>query len=60
MLLTATLRTDDGDAVGIIVLKAKVFSSGRTGYFGQAKLTLGSQRYQAQAQLVAIAPKPQD
>jgi len=57
MFLTAEIRTLGGQSVGVLVLKEKVFKSGKGGYFGQAKLTLGSQRYQAQAQLVAIARK---
>jgi len=58
MILTATIRTDDGEAVGVLVLQSKVFSSGKAGYFGQAKLTIDGQRYQCQAQAVAIAVKP--
>ena len=56
-MLTATIRDDNGQAVGIVVLKDKTFSSGKTGYFGQAKIEINGQRYQAQAQAVAIAPK---
>ena len=56
-MLTATIRTDDGQAVGILVLQEKVFSSGKTGFFGQDKLLIEGQRYQVQAQLVAIAAK---
>ena len=57
MLLTATLRTDDGDAVGIIVLAEKVFKSGREGWFGQAKLEIGGRRHQCQMQAVQISGK---
>jgi hypothetical protein len=53
-MLTATLRTDDGETVGILVLSEKVFASGKRGYFGQGKMAIGGVRYQAQAQLVAI------
>ena len=54
MFLTATLRDDNGQSVGIIILREKVFKSGKTGFHGQGKLALDGQRYQAQAQLVAI------
>jgi len=57
MFLTATVRTDDGEAVGVLVLQAKTFASGKLGYFGQGKIAIGEERYQAQAQLVAIAAK---
>jgi hypothetical protein len=56
-MLTATIRDDNGQALGIVVLSPKVFSSGKTGFFGVAKIEIGGQRYQAQAQAVAIAPK---
>ncbi len=45
------------NATGVLVLADKTFASGKAGYFGQAKITIGGQRYQAQAQLVAIADK---
>lgn len=55
--MTATLRDDSGQSVGIIILREKVFKSGKTGFHGQGKLALDGQRYQAQAQLVAIGAK---
>ena len=57
MLLTATIRTDDGKAIGILVLKEKVFRSGKQGFFGQSKIEIAGQRYQCQAQMVGIAAK---
>ena len=54
MILTATIRTDDGTAVGVLVLQEKTFKSGKVGYFGQAKLEVAGRRHQAQCQLVAI------
>jgi len=56
-MLTATIRTDDGQAVGILVLKDKVFRSGKQGYHGQGKIEMNGVRFQAQCQLVAITPK---
>ena len=60
MILTATIRTDDGQAVGVLVLQPKTFKSGKAGFFGQGKIELEGQRYQAQAQLVEIAAKESD
>jgi len=54
MFLTATIRDDDGKALGVMVLNEKTFSSGRVGWFGQAKLEIEGERYQAQGQLVKI------
>lgn len=58
MHLTCEIRTIEGTTLGVLLLAPKTFASGKVGYFGQSKLTLGSQRYQCQAQLVAIAAKP--
>ena len=55
MFLTATLRDDNGESLGVIVLKAKAFRTGSVGYHGQAKVELEGLRYQCQAQLVKIA-----
>ena len=57
MILTATIRSDDGQALGILVLQPKTFKSGKAGFFGQGKIEIGSQRYQAQGQLVLIQSK---
>ena len=55
--LTCEIRELTGESVGVLILSPKTFSSGKVGFFGQGKLTIGAERYQAQAQLVAIAPK---
>jgi len=60
MLLTATIRTDDGESVGVIVLGEKQFQSGSVGYHGQAKIEIDGKRHQAQCQVVAIAAKRGD
>ena len=57
MHLTVEIRTIEGTTLGVLLLQPKTFKSGKTGYFGQAKVTLGGQRYQCQAQMVAIAAK---
>jgi len=57
MFLTCEIRTVDGTSLGVLVLKEKVFKSGKTGFHGVGKLQLDGQRYQAQAQMVAIASK---
>jgi hypothetical protein len=57
-MLTCAIRDEkSGEIVGVLVLSPKTFSSGKTGFFGVAKIEIGGQRYQAQAQAVAIAPK---
>lgn len=57
MILTATIRADDGQAVGVLVLQPKTFSTGKTGYFGQGKIEIEGHRYQCQGQLVEITTK---
>jgi len=57
MFLTATIRNDRGESLGVLVLKPKQFKSGRTGWFGVGKIEIDGQRYQCQAQAVGIAPK---
>jgi len=54
-MLTAIVRDErTGGVVGVLVLQPKTFKSGKSGFFGQAKLEIAGKRYQAQAQLVAI------
>jgi hypothetical protein len=57
MILTATIRDDNGQAVGALVLNPKTFKTGSEGYYGTTKLELAGVRYQAQMQLVAIHSK---
>ena len=52
--LTCEIRELTGETVGVLILSRKTFSSGRVGFFGQAKLELDGHRYQTQAQLVRI------
>ncbi len=54
MFLTATVRTDEGESVGVLVLSPKTFSTGKQGFFSQGKITVGDRRYQAQVQMVEI------
>ena len=55
----------DGKEVGTLLLNAKDFKTGSTGFYGQGKVTIGddaAKGYQAQVQLVKIGskePKPQ-
>lgn len=55
MFVTAVLRSDDGESLGIIVMGPKVFKSGKPGWHGQGKIEIEGVRYQAQSQLVRIA-----
>jgi len=57
MILTATIRDDNGQAIGALVLNPKTFKTGSQGYYGTAKMELAGRRYQAQVQLVAIGSK---
>jgi len=57
-MLSAVIRDEQsGQVIGLIVLKEQQYASGKTGFFGVAKIEIGGQRYQAQAQAVAIAAK---
>ena len=50
----------DGQEVGMMLLMAKDFKTGSTGYYGQGKVSLGDDAlkgYQAQVQLVKIGSK---
>ncbi|HEY3290124.1 MAG TPA: hypothetical protein VGK87_08365 [Anaerolineae bacterium] len=50
----------DGNEVGTLLLNAKDFKTGSTGYYGTGKVSLGDDAvkgYQAQVQLVKIGSK---
>jgi hypothetical protein len=50
----------DGNEVGTILLAAKDFKTGSTGFFGQGKVSLGDDAekgYQVQVQMVKIGSK---
>jgi hypothetical protein len=50
----------DGNEVGAILLTAKDFKTGSTGFFGQGKVSLGDDAekgYQVQVQMVKIGSK---
>jgi len=57
MFLTATLRDDNGESLGVIVLAAKEFKSGSAGFFGQGKVEIAGKRHQVQVQAVQIGSK---
>lgn len=57
MILTVTIRDDNGQSVGVLVLKPKGFASGSRGFFGTGKVQLEGKRYQCQAQVVEIGSK---
>lgn len=51
----------NGQEVGMLMLSAKTFSTGSTGFFGNGKILLGDDAekgYQAQVQLVKIGSAP--
>lgn len=50
----------DGNEVGTILLNAKDFKTGSTGFFGQGKIGIGDEAakgYQVQVQMVKIGSK---
>ncbi len=50
----------DGNEVGTILLSAKDFKTGSTGFYGQGKVSLGDDAvkgYQVQVQMVKIGSK---
>ena len=55
MVLTCEIRTLTGESLGVILLNEKEFKSGKSGWFGTAKVVIDGIRYQTQAQLVRIA-----
>ena len=57
MILTATIRDDNGQSIGVLVLNPKDFASGSKGFFGTGKVTIEGKRYQCQAQMVEIGSK---
>ena len=53
----------DGQEVGMMLLTAKNFSTGSTGYFGTGKVSFADDAekgYQVQVQAVKIGSKPAD
>jgi hypothetical protein len=59
-ILTAAVRDEtSGEVVGVLVLNETTFKTGSRGYRGLGKITIDGQRYQCQAQLVAIGNRPQ-
>lgn len=55
MVLTAEIRELTGESLGVILLNEKTFKSGKSGWFGTAKIEIDGIRYQCQSQLVKIA-----
>jgi len=51
------IKDDTGEVVAVIPLDQKTFSSGKQGFWGNGKVGLNGNRYQAQAQLVKIEKK---
>jgi hypothetical protein len=54
MVLTAEIKTDDGQTIGTLLLDPKKFKTGNTGFFAQGKLVIEGKRYQVQCQAVLI------
>jgi len=54
---TLTIRDDDGEVLGVMVLEPKTFKTGSSGLFGSRKITVASERFQVQALAVLIHSK---
>lgn len=60
-MLLAEIKDGNGQALGIVVLAEKTFSTGSRGYFGQGKVqTPTGERLQVQVQAVIIGSKPKE
>jgi len=57
-MLTATIRDDVGECLGIIVLKPRRFSRGRAGWQGRGQVEVEGTRCQCQAQVVVNVSAP--
>ena len=57
MILTVTIRTDDGQSVDVIVLREGVFKTGSRGFYGNDKIKIGGKRYQVGCNVVEIGSK---
>lgn len=60
MFLTATLRDDNGESVGVVVLATKTFKTGSVGYHGQGKLEIGGKKHQVTVLAVEIGSKTEE
>lgn len=57
MMITAELKTGDGQVLAVMSLPAKEFKTGSRGYYANGKIEIEGKRYQAQIQLVEIGSK---
>jgi len=57
-VLTCTIRDDVGECLGIIVLKPRRFSRGRSGWQGRGVIEVEGKRCQCQAQVVVNVSAP--
>lgn len=58
MLVVKIEQAADGEVVAVLSLRAKVFRTGRVGFWGQSKIELEGYRYQVQTQMVRLGPVP--
>ena len=57
MILDVTIKDENGETVGKLILNPKDFKTGSKGFYGSAKLAIGGKNYQTQCQLVEIGSK---
>lgn len=58
MALLIIVKDTDGNVIGELLAKERIFRTGSRGYYANSKLEYGGKRYQAQVQLVEIGSKP--
>jgi hypothetical protein len=59
MAISAEIKTDTGQVIGIINLPQKLFKTGSRGFYANTKMEIDGKRYQVQIQMVEIGSKSQ-
>lgn len=59
MTISAEIKTENGQTLGVINLPPKLFKTGSRGFYANTKLELDGKRYQVQIQMVEIGSKGQ-
>ena len=56
-LITAELKTANGETISVLTLPARVFKTGSRGFYANKKVEIDGKRYQVQIQAVEIGSK---
>ena len=57
MILTAVVKSESGETLGVLVLQEREFKTRSKGLYGLGKITINGARYQASTMLVEIGSK---